>query len=129
MPRKKIAAELQISIHTVKMVLRVLRRLTGQDHRNHRHKDEEQFNHCPQCRSYSNWDTRKLYDEKLDETPEPRRKRKRKEIPESRLGGRTGYIDRQPGEIGSYNCPVCGRVIDDNEREHQRCAYKLLNES
>lgn len=58
MPRRRIADELsllyrkRISANTIKMALRALRKLTGQDYRNHKHREED-FKKCPQCRGYA----------------------------------------------------------------------------
>jgi len=58
MPRKKIAHELgllygrKISSDTVKVAIRGLRKLTGQDYRHHHHRGED-FNKCSQCRGYA----------------------------------------------------------------------------
>src|SRR5215510_2184203 len=121
LPRKKIAEELGVSIHRVKMALRALRRLTGQNYEHHRHgNNPEEFNRCPQCRGYFNRGTKKLHGEKLDGTPERRRKHKQKEIPESRLDVELGetddehdsidqaYMKDQSKEGFPRPCAVCG---------------------
>ena len=81
-PRKVIASELGISEHRLKMALRNLRRLTGQDPKSlgksHVHKGDE-YKRCPQCRGYENQDVRSEYDSN------PRRRHKKKEIPVSRM--------------------------------------------
>jgi hypothetical protein len=54
--RKKIAYELGISINTLKMALRALRRHTGNDYethlKTHRHRTWEEKTKCPQCRGH-----------------------------------------------------------------------------
>src|SRR5262245_59008040 len=95
MSRKKIAAELGVSIHRLKIALRALRRLTGEDYKHHRHGNPVEFNRCPQCRGYANSGNRKPYDEKLDGTAEPRRKHKRNEISQSRRNMQRGETDEE----------------------------------
>jgi len=136
-PRKKIADELGVSVSAIKFALRVVRRLTGQDYTHHNHTTWEDSMRCPQCRSHLNTNTHKPYGEKLDGTPEPRRKHKRKEIPQSRFNIQPGESDNEndsfdktymkiQAEYGFPRpCAVCGvtvhSVADAIERHHQ-CA-------
>jgi hypothetical protein len=111
MPWKQIAAELGVSVDTIKIALRVVRRLTGQDYTRHQHKTPEDFNRCRQCRGFVNQDTRSEYD------LNPRRRHKKNEIPVSRikypaLAGkklgdeekldRLSYSGRQDGKRRAY---------------------------
>jgi len=145
MPRQKIADELRVSVDTIKIALRVVRRLTGQDYTRHQHKKLADFNRCPQCRGYANSGNRKPYDEKLDGTAEPRRKHKRNEISQSRRNMQRGetdeedenteqtYIDQtymknQSKEGFPRPCAVCSEIVysvADAIERHRRCAGNI----
>src|SRR5262245_45448325 len=112
MPWKKIAAELGVSVSTIKMALRVVRRLTGKDHRHDQHKNPEDFNECRQCRGFVNQGTRSEYDSN------PRRRHKKNEIPLSLIK----YPSRSGKELTDDE--KLERLSSSGRKDGNRRAYR-----
>jgi hypothetical protein len=119
-PRKQIAEELDISVNTLKIALRTLRKLTGDDYethkKTHRHQSWSDTTKCPQCRAHINEGHNVFGEDKR------RVQRQKREVPISQLDKSEDNLHywniKQTGNHGTSSHGV-GVLLDEDENENE----------